>query len=92
MKITKYEVHVHSIEDLDNEIAGKYFICGNESRKTIKRAIISSDDKTFQKYFNNQNYVIHVIKQEISKDEEKIFNEMAKNDNDPENFFTSQNK
>ncbi len=92
MNITKYEMHIHALVNPDQEIAAKYFICGNGKQETIERAIRNSDDETFKKYLDNKDYVIHVIKDEISEDEKELFLEMVKDDIDGENFFISKNK
>ena len=93
MKVKKYDVHVHSIEDPDTEIIGKYFLCANDNFEIVTRAITNSSDCTFAKYVDNPKYNIHVITDEpISEQEIKIFEDAISKDKDPDNFFMSMKK
>ena len=92
MKITKWDVHVHDNENPEVEIAGKLFLCGNDDKSTIHRAITTGDDETFKRFIGDEKYVIHVVDDVCTSEEEKIFLEMIKNDTDPENFYITMDK
>ena len=93
MKITKYDVHVHAIDDLSKQIVGKYFYCLDESERTIKMAVFHSDDETLKPYINNPKYIIHMVyDQPLLPYESEVFRDAIKNDPDPCNFFMSRVK
>ena len=90
MKITKWGVHVHSKQDPDVEVASKYFLCGNDDKETVRRAIITGDDETFKQFLGDENYIVHVVDDTISEEERAVFMNMVKDDPDPENFFVTK--
>ncbi|MCL2085446.1 hypothetical protein FWH09_00715 [Candidatus Saccharibacteria bacterium] len=92
MKITKWEVHVHASDNPDVEVASKIFLCGNDDKGTVIRAITTGDDETFKRFVNDEKYIIHVVDGTCMPEEEKIFMEMAKNDTDPDNFYITKDK
>jgi hypothetical protein len=89
VKITKYDIHVHAIENLSKQIIGKYFIVADDDERTIRHAIWHSDDETFKPYIwsalppdtrcaciDNPKYLIHMVAdQELCQCEIDTFNE-----------------
>lgn len=95
MKVTKYDVHVHPIENqrVGQEIVGRYFYVANDEEKTIRMAVFHSSLEIFKPYINNPRYIIHMVYgQKLCQCEIDFFLEALSKDSDPANFFMTREK